>query len=40
MACYAIGKYDATDTLYNIFEEIFANDNELEKFLKKYGKKF
>lgn len=36
--CYAIGEYDATDTLYNIFEEIFSNENELEKFLKKYNR--
>lgn len=34
--CYAIGEYEATDTLYNIFEEIFSNDDELEEFLKKY----
>ena len=36
--CYAIGEYDATDTLYNIFEEIFTNENQLEDFLKKYNK--
>lgn len=36
--CYAIGEYEATDTLYNIFEEIFANENELEEFLKRYSK--
>ena len=34
--CYAIGEYEATDTLYNIFESIFENENDLEKFLKKY----
>ena len=34
--CYAIGEYEATDTLYNIFEEIFSNERELEKFLSKY----
>lgn len=34
--CYAIGEYDATDTLYNIFDEIFSNEAELEKFLKNY----
>lgn len=34
--CYAIGEYEATDTLYNIFEEIFSNENELEDFLGKY----
>ena len=36
--CYAIGEYEATDTLYNIFEEIFSNQKELEEFLKKYNK--
>lgn len=36
--CYAIGEFDATDSLYNIFEEIFIDDNELEKFLKEYNK--
>lgn len=36
--CYAIGEYEATDTLYNIFEDIFLNENELEKFLKTYKK--
>lgn len=35
--CYAIGEYESTDTLYNIFEKIFANENELEEFLKKYN---
>lgn len=34
--CYAIGEYDATDTLYNIFEEIFSNEKELEEFLSQY----
>ena len=34
--CYAIGEYDATDSLYNIFENIFENEQELEKFLKEY----
>lgn len=34
--CYAIGEYESTDSLYNIFEEIFADENELEEFLKKY----
>ena len=32
--CYAIGEFDATDSLYNIFEEIFENKNELIEFLK------
>ena len=35
--CYAIGEYEATDTLYNIFEEIFANEDELDKFLNDYS---
>ncbi|MEE1379370.1 MAG: hypothetical protein ACLR1U_04025 [Clostridia bacterium] len=34
--CYAIGEYEATDTLYNIFESIFENENELEDFPKSY----
>ena len=36
--CYAIGEYEATDTLYNIFEEIFSDEKELEDFLGKYVK--
>jgi len=36
--CYAIGEYEATDTLYNIFEEIFSNENELGQFLSQYNK--
>ena len=36
--CYAIGEFDSTDSLYNIFEEIFNNENELEKFLINYKK--
>lgn len=35
--CYAIGVYEATDTLYNIFEEIFLTEKELEEFLSKYN---
>ena len=35
--CYAIGEYENTDTLYNIFEKIFQNEYELDKFLKEYG---
>ena len=31
--CFAIGEYDATDSLYNIFEQIFKNEGELEEFL-------
>ena len=27
--CYAIGEYEATDSLYNIFDKIFANEEEL-----------
>mgnify|MGYP004505366689 FL=1 len=34
--CYAIGKYENTDTLYNIFENIFADLSELESFLSQY----
>lgn len=34
--CYAIGEYEQTDSLYNIFEEIFDNETELEEFLKNY----
>lgn len=34
--CFAIGKYEATDSLYNIFENIFNNVDELENFLKDY----
>ena len=37
--CYAIGEYDATDTLYNIFEKIFSNERELEEFLRNYSKR-
>ena len=33
--CYAIGEYDATDSLY-IFENIFSKEEELAKFLKEY----
>ena len=33
-SCYAIGEYDATDSLYNIFEEIFNNKEELKEFLE------
>ncbi len=35
--CYAIGEFDATDSLYNIFENIFADEKELEEFLKQYN---
>ena len=34
--CYAIGEYESTDTLYNIFENIFNDEKELEEFLKEY----
>ena len=29
--CYAIGEFDATDSLYNIFEEIFKDEKELKE---------
>lgn len=32
--CYAIGEYDVTDSLYLIFDKIFANEDELIEFLK------
>ena len=32
--CYAIGEYDVTDSLYNIFDVIFNDKDELETFLK------
>lgn len=32
--CYAIGQYDVTDSLYLIFDKIFANEEELVEFLK------
>ena len=35
--CYAIGEYEATDSLYNIFEEIFPDIDKLEEFLRKYN---
>ena len=34
--CFAIGEFDATDSLYNIFENIFKDNTELEEFLNKY----
>ena len=37
--CYAIGEYENTDTLYNIFETIFSDETELEEFFKKYSKR-
>lgn len=36
--CYAVGEYEATDTLYNIFEEIFETEEKLEEFLRGYDK--
>ncbi len=36
--CYAIGGYEATDTLYNIFEKIFKDEKELEEFLSEKNK--
>ncbi len=35
--CFAIGEYNSTDSLYNIFEEIFSNEEELENYIKKYN---
>ena len=35
--CYAIGEFDATDSLYNIFENIFESEQQLEEFLKQYN---
>ena len=32
--CYAIGEYDVTDSLYLIFDKIFADEKELINFLK------
>lgn len=32
--CYAIGEYDVTDSLYLIFDKIFANESELTEFLR------
>lgn len=32
--CYAIGEYDVTDSLYLIFDKIFADEEELKVFLK------
>ena len=34
--CYAVGEFDATDSLYNIFEDIFEDEKQLESFIKKY----
>ena len=34
--CYAIGEFDSTDSLYNIFDNIFSDVDELEEFLKNY----
>ncbi|HUD05535.1 MAG TPA: hypothetical protein VMR18_01255 [Candidatus Saccharimonadales bacterium] len=31
--CYAVGKLEKTETLYNIFEEIFPDTNALKKWL-------
>ena len=35
--CYAIGEYESTDSLYNIFDIIFNDEQELEEFLKQYN---
>lgn len=34
--CYVMGEYESTDTLYNIFETIFRDIKQLEKFLLEY----
>ena len=34
--CYAIGEFDATDSLYNIFDSIFKDETELDEFLNNY----
>ncbi len=34
--CYAIGKYEAADSLYNIFEAILDDEEELENLLRDY----
>lgn len=36
--CYAIGEYEATDSLYNIFEKIFDSEKKLEEFISNYKK--
>ena len=36
--CYAIGEYEVTDSLYNIFEQIFSSEENLREFLKNYNK--
>lgn len=36
--CYAIGEYEETNTLYNIFDQIFLNEEELNCFLSEYNK--
>lgn len=35
--CYALGETEGTDSLYNIFEDIFKDEKELEEFLKLYS---
>ncbi|MDR0978385.1 MAG: hypothetical protein LBL91_00285 [Lachnospiraceae bacterium] len=35
--CYAIGEYDVTDSLYLIFNKIFADNDELAEFLQLYN---
>lgn len=36
--CYAIGEYEATDSLYLIFDKVFADENELREFLNHKSK--
>ena len=33
--CYALGEYEVTDSLYLIFDKIFADERDLQEFLKK-----
>ena len=37
--CYAIGEYEGTDSLYHVFDRIFKDKEELEKFLSEEYKK-
>ena len=34
--CYAVGEFEGTDSLYNIFDVIFKDNKQLEDFLKQY----
>lgn len=37
--CYAIGEFEATDSLYHIFDKIFSSKEELKEFLEDEYKK-